>query len=260
MSSAIDNTAKPDFTTKLCLEQPLPGNPYVTDHRYIAGYDVADLWRGRSYCDVLLLLLLGEFTDPVQTRFLETFLIGLLNPGPRHVAVRAAMLAGVSKTAPEHLLPLGLLTGSGAQGGALEVVNAHAFINDNVSSDPAEFASQCLEGSVPTPGFGTEFGAVEPIWQRLAEDLSGIKSDCPVMQWSGRFNQALNHQGQGWRLPGLAAAAGLSLELGARETLALYQLAIAPGVVAHGMEQSHKPISSNPLLRDDQYECAGPSP
>ena len=65
----------------------------------------------------------------------------------------------------------------------------------------------------------------------------------------------LQQRQQGWLLPGLAAAVGKTLGLGARETLGLFQLAIAPGVMAHGMEQTHQPISSNPLLRDEQYDC-----
>lgn len=255
MSSTTEQTTRPDFTTRLCLETPTPHNPYVTEHRYIAGYHVADLWRGRSYCDVLLLLFLGELPTPAQTRFAETLLIGLLNPGPRHPAVRAAMLAGVSKTAPEHLLSIGLLTGSGAQGGALEVEAAHAFIAGHLDRDPQHTAAKCRSEQLPTPGFGAEFGEPEPIWQQLVADLTGILPESRVMQWSEQFALALTPSRQGWLLPGVAAAAGLALGLGPRETLALFQLAIAPGVIAHGMEQTHNPISNNPLLRDNQYEC-----
>lgn len=257
MPSVTEPRFRPDFTTRICLEVPSENNPYSTEHRYLAGYDVAELWRNCSYVDALLVLLVGELPTAPQRRLVEVFLIGLLNPGPRHPAVRAAMLAGVSKTAPEHLLPIGLLTGSGLQGGALEVESAHQFISTNLERDPADVAAGCLDQRIPAPGFGTAYGAPEPIWQQLAADLLEVIPDHPVLRWCRSFAGILQDQRQGWLLPGIAAAVGLTLGLGARETLGLYQLAIAPGVMAQGIEQTHKPISSNPLLRDDQYDCAG---
>lgn len=254
MSSPTE-AAKPDFATTICLEQPLADNPYVAERRYISGYDVVDLWRNCHYCDGLLLLLTGELPTQPQRRLLEILLIGVLDPGPRHPAVRAAMLAGVSKTGPEHLLSLGLLTGSGLRGGALEVESARAFINDHSQKNAAELAAQYLADGRSIPGFGSSYGSVEPLWQQLAEDLIGVMPEHPVLSWCRRFCEVLQKHNQGWLLPGLIAAAGSALGLDARKCLGLFQLAIAPAVMAHGMEQTHKPISSNALLRDDQYDC-----
>lgn len=255
MSSPTEAATKPDFTTTICLEQPLANNPYVAERRYISGYNVADLWRNCHYCDGLHLLLTGELPTQPQRRLLEILLLGLLNPGPRHPAVRAAMLAGVSKTGPEHLLPLGLLTGSGVRGGALEVEQAWAFINSHLHQDAPALAVQCLAEARPTPGFGSSFGVVEPIWQQLAGDLIAVMPEEPVLSWCRDFCSVLHGQNQGWLLPGLVAAVGLMLGLDARKCIGLWQLALAPAVMAHGMEQTHKPISSNALLRDDQYDC-----
>lgn len=255
MSSATEARARPDFTTSICLEEPQAHNPYVAERRFIAGYDVAELWRNRPYGDVLLLLLTGELPTPAQRRLLEVLLIGLLNPGPRHPAVRAAMLAGVSKTAPEHLLPIGLLTGSGTRGGALEAERAWAFISTHLAEAPAGFAGKCLVDGSETPGFGSSFGTLEPIWQQLATDLIAVMPEQPALRWCREFAAVLASRQQGWLPPGLVAVAGLALGLSARMTLGLFQLAIAPGVMAHGMEQTHHPISSNPMLGDEQYEC-----
>lgn len=82
--------------------------------------------------------------------------------------------------------------------------------------------------------------------------------DSPVMAWCDTFAATLMRGGQSWRAPGLVAAAGLALGLGPRESLGLYQLLIAPGVVVQGMEQTHRPISSNPLLPDAHYELTSP--
>lgn len=255
MPLATEPQFRPDFTTRICLESPAGHNPYIAEKRYIGGYDMAELWRNCGYVDALVVLLTGELPSPAQRRLVDVFLVGLLNPGPRHPAVRAAMLAGVSKTAPEHLLPIGLLTGSGEQGGALEVESAHQFITASLGDDPRERANDCVHRQQPIPGFGTQFGEPEPIWQQLAADLIAAVPDHTVLRWCQVFSGVLQEHRQGWLLPGIAAAVGVTLGLGARETLGLYQLAIAPGVMAHGMEQTHQPISSNPLLRDDQYDC-----
>jgi citrate synthase len=247
--------ACPAFVTRICREQPCPDNPYNAQKRLLHGYDLAELWRQVGFVDALLLLFTGELPQPQQRRFLELLMVGLINPGPRHPAVRAAMLAGVSKTAPEHLLPLGLLTGSGEQGGALEVVACHNYLQSRLEEDPFARACDCLAGE-PAPGFGTRHGGPEPMWQKLGEDLVAVWPESPVMAWCGTFAATLARSGQGWLAPGLVAAAGLALDLGARESLGLYQLLIAPGVVAQGMEQTHRPISSNPLLADSHYELS----
>jgi len=255
MTGALDPC--PSLVTRICFEQPCPDNPYNAQKRLLQGYDLMELWRDASYVDVLLLLFTGELPQPQQRRFLEMLMVGLINPGPRHGAVRAAMLAGVSKTAPEHLLPLGLLTGSGEQGGALAVAASHAYLQSHLEEDPSVCAQKCLSVG-PAPGFGTHHGGPEPIWQQLGEDLTAAWPGSPVMNWCGIFAATLSKSGQGWLAPGLVAAAGLALNLGARESMGLYQLLIAPGVVAQGMEQTHRPISSNPLLADDHYELVTP--
>lgn len=245
--------ACPAFVTRICEEEPCADNPYNARRRRLHGYDLAELWRHRGFADALLLLWTGELPPPAQRRVLEQLLVGLMNPGPRHPAVRAAMLAGVSKTAPEHLLPLGLLTGSGERGGALEVVAGHAYLEQHRTLDAVACARTALAGE-PVPGFGTRHGGPEPVWQQLGQDLVAAWPESQVMTWCGLFAATLAAGGCGWQATGLAAAVGLALGLGARESLGLYQLAIAPGVVAHGMEQTHRPISSNPVLPDAHYQ------
>lgn len=251
--TSIPETVCPAFVTSICREEACPDNPYNAQQRLIQGYDLRELWRNSDFVEVLLLLFTGELPSPQQRRLLEILMIGLINPGPRHPAVRAAMLAGVSKTAPEHLLPLGLLTGSGEQGGALAVVASHAYLRSHLAKDPSACAQDCLVGE-QAPGFGTSHGGPEPLWQQLGEDLVAAWPESPVMQWCDLFTATLKQAGQSWLAPGLVAAVGLALELGPRETMGLYQLLIAPGVVAQGMEQTHRPISSNPLLADAHYE------
>jgi citrate synthase len=249
---AEESAACPAFVTRICLEQPCEDNPYNASQRLIHGYDLAELWRNLGFVDALLLLLTGELPQPPQRLLLERLLIGLMNPGPRHPAVRAAMLAGVSKTAPEHLLSLGLLTGSGEQGGALEVIASHSYLEKHIMSDATDCARACLAVEL-APGFGIRHGGPEPVWQQLGQDLVSAWPESPVMEWCGTFAATLAEGNRGWLAPGLVAAVGLALGLGARESMGLYQLSIAPGVMIQGMEQTHRPISSNPVLPDASY-------
>ena len=51
---------------------------------------------------------------------------------------------------------------------------------------------------------------------------------------------------------GLIAAVAVSLGIGKRESIGLYQIARAPGIFAQGIEQSHKPITAIPMLSDEE--------
>ena len=57
----------------------------------------------------------------------------------------------------------------------------------------------------------------------------------------------------GWLKTGIAAAVFCELGIGARESVGLFQLICAPGIFAHGVEQTHKPITAIPMLADEQH-------
>lgn len=95
--------------TRIWCEQSLQGNPYIAEQVFCHGYEMCDLLENSRYVDVLYLLIKGELPDKQSSRLLEKLMIGLINPGPRHPATRAAMNAGVGKTLPVHILPIGAM-------------------------------------------------------------------------------------------------------------------------------------------------------
>ena len=70
--------------TKIWQEIPSDYNPYLTEEIRCHGYDLFELIKKKSFVDVLFLLFVGELPTKEQTLLLETLLIGLINPGPRH--------------------------------------------------------------------------------------------------------------------------------------------------------------------------------
>lgn len=240
------------MSTRITREEPLPDNPYVAGARFTFGYANTDLVRHCRYPEVIFLLLRGELPAAAECRLLEALLVGLCNPGPNHPAVRAAMTAGLSKSNPEHLLPLGLMVA-----GEVRTLGAAWDFLWRWRMSPA----QDCAGSLPTPGewepvapgFGHSFGAPDPLLAQLAASLLAT-GDWPHLIWACRFVECVAPMAQGWRISGLVAAVALDLGLDARQAVALYQIALGPAVLAHGLEQTHHPITAGPLLDDRDYE------
>lgn len=249
--------------TRIWQEIPSEENPYLAEQCRCHGYDILALAGKRSFVEVLFLLFQGELPTPEQAELLETLLITMINPGPRHPATRAAMNAAVSKTHPQHLLPIGLSVLGGAHLGSGEVLAAMRFLTANLKRSPVEVARECLaapragEGDFhPAPGFGSRFGGIDPMPRQLAALLSALPGSGEVMAWGMAFGEALTPHGLGWLGPGIAAAAFCDLGFHYRVGAGLYQLICAPGVLAHGLELANKPITAMPFLDEEHYVIA----
>ena len=251
------------IATRIWQEEPLPENPYVAAHSRCHGYELDELVSKRRFPDVLFLLFRGELPEPQQARLLERLMIGLINPGPRHPATRAAMNAGVGKTDPVHLLPLSLAVLGGDHLGAGEVEPAMRFLNKAKRRAPEAVAEELLaalnevsaEGvdRHPAPGFGNRFGSVDPQAARLAGQLLELAGPGSALAWGAALAQHLVHAGFGWLSTGVAAATFADLGLLPRAAPGLYQLLCAPGLLAHGVEMSNKPLTAMPFISDENY-------
>jgi citrate synthase len=263
-------------STALCLEVAADKNPFLTEKRYLAGYDIEVLTTKVSYIESLYLLFKQELPNPQQAALLNALFVALINAGPRDEAVRASMAAGVSKTRVEHLLPIGLSVLGGSNNGAQTVEKAYSFIEQQVNESQLDNNSlnialldnlvEKLIDKIPSangrnqqlltqnfPGFGQHYGDIDELTARLSHSIFEMMPNSIVFTWCRAFNQKLHKHKVGINPVGLAAAVFLELKLGARESTGLYQLLRAPGILAQGMEQSHKPITAIPMLKDEAY-------
>lgn len=258
----MTQVSKPGFQyqrkmhTRITWEQSTPDNPFVAQQRRTFGYDQQQLWQSASLGQALLLLFKGDIPSAAECQLFEILMIGLSNLGPKHPAIRAAMLAGLSKTNAEHILPLGLSVAAGERDGAREVMRAHRFITAAVAGNTQPLWEQdsTIADKRAAPGFGQHCGTVDPVMQKLAATLFEAHANAPTLHWCQRFLERLKPHNQGILASGLVACVAVELNIGERESAGLFQLMLAPGIFAHGIEQSHFPITAGPMLEDHDYE------
>lgn len=248
--------------TGIWEECPAPENPYVAERYLCHGYDLYELMEQRCYTDVLFLLFKGELPDRDQSRLLETLMIGLINPGPRHPATRASMQAAVSKADPVHLLPISLSVMGGEHLGGTEVFHSMMFLRRNLRKSPESVLAGLLETGPPrplegdwhiAPGFGTRFGATDKMSQKLAFAMASGAGSGTATAWGVAFADVIGETGCSWLAPGVAAATFLDLGFPARAGGGLFQLLSAPGLLAHGLEMANKPLTAMPFIDNDHY-------
>ena len=261
----MKNKSKQQFKehaeTAIWNEKASATNPYIAQRCYLHGYDLMELTKSRSFIDVLFLIFKFELPTASQAHLLETLMIACINPGPRHPATRAAMNAGVSKANNEHILPIGLMTLGGAFNGSSEVEQAMSFLAKNNTQDPDELAKKLLkknkacQGDIHiAPGFGSYYGEINIMSSELASYLLQLPDVGENLKWGHNFVSYISKKNKmGWLTTGVVAAVLADLGFGAREGAGLFQIMSAPGLLAHGLEQTHKPINSMPFLADENY-------
>ena len=247
--------------TKIWQEIENQNNPYLADSCLCHGYDLLELTQKRSFVEVLYLLFRGELPGTDEAKLLEQLMIALINPGPRHPATRAAMNAGVGGTDREHILPIALSIYGGSHLGAGEVEPAMNWLRKQRKNDPVQLAHELIANGTPpeegdwhiAPGFGSRFGGVDPMPAKIADHLSGLPGKHETLAWGCTFADALNGRSLGWLTPAVAAAVFTDLGFSHRAGAGLFQLLGAPGLLAHGVELSNKPVTAMPFVKDENY-------
>lgn len=247
--------------TEIWDEQPSPQNPYLAERCRCRGYDLFELMEKSSFVDMLYLLFLGELPTKEQAKLLETLMIAFINPGPRHPAARAAVYAGCGRTQTANILPIALSVLSGDHLGGAEATAAMRFLKKHQESDPRAVADDLLQNWTPpengdrriAPGFGSRFNGIEPLSQGIARRLKQLPGCGQAFRWGDAFSGLIGPQGMGWLSPGICAAVFLDLGFVPRAGAGIFQLICAPGLLAHGLELTDKPINSIPFLDEDHY-------
>lgn len=243
--------------TRLWGETPCKDNPYIAESALCHGYDLYELMDQCSFVEVFYLLFRGELPSKAESQQLETLMIALINPGPRHPATRAAMNAGVGKTLPVHILPIAASVMGGHYLGGEAVEQAMQFLRRQHKQCPRQWAQQQLqhprENDAIAPGFGSRFGGTDIMMHAIAEQLLALDQPGPCLQWGQAFAEALQPHGLGWLATGLAAAVFNDLGFRPKSGGALFQLISSPGLVAHGIELANKPFTAMPFVSDANY-------
>ncbi len=248
-------------TTSIWQEEADKNNPYSAHKCRLHGYDIYELIKFGKFTDTLFLLFTGELPTPEQSNLLESLMVFLINPGPRHNATRAAMSAGVSKSNHAHILPVGLMAMGGEHLGSAEVENSINFFNSHLKLSPEEVSKSLLSTYKPVgtgdnhivPGFGSRFNSIDNLAVKTVKYLSQLEGAGRSLKWGSLFANEISSCGMSWLSTGVAAAVFNDLGIGAREGAGLFQLMSAPGLLAHGLEQTHKPITAMPMLPDEDY-------
>lgn len=242
-------------------EEPSSDNPYLAESLRCHGYDLIELAEKRSFTDVLYLLFRGELPSKEQGQILQALMIGLITPGPRHPASRAAMNTGIGKTDPLHILPISLMSFGGTVSDAGVIEDAIRFFRKHRRSDPSIVATELLsqtarpehEDWIVAPGFGSHYGSLDPYCDDLANSLLALPGAGQAIHWGADFAAALSVKDLGWLRAGLAAAVLSDLGFHPRTGGGLYQLLNAPGLFAQGIEMANKPITAMPFIKDENY-------
>jgi citrate synthase len=258
--------------TRIWQETPCDDNPYIAQSALCHGYDLQELMRACSFTDVFYLLFRGELPSKEDSQLLETLMIALINPGPRHAATLAAMNAGIGKSMHVHILPIALTVMGGDHLGGGEIEPAMRFLRKHQKQQPTDVL-HILESSEKesieqnstgieisseknkkfTPGFGSLYGGIDSLTQTIADQLITLPAAGKALQWGNDFSQLLNLKSSGWLATGLAAAVFADLGFQPKMGGALFQLINAPGLAAHGLELSNKPFTAMPYVRDEDY-------
>ncbi|MBX2809361.1 MAG: citrate synthase [Cellvibrionaceae bacterium] len=249
--------------TRIWQEHACDDNPYIAASALCHGYNLYDLMKHCSFIEVFYLLFRGELPDNHQTELLETLMVALINPGPRHAATRAAMNAGVGKTLAVHILPIASTVLGGNHLGGADVEACMRFLIKHQEQHPVALA-QCLldrqardaqtdDQQAIAPGFNQYYGGIDIMTTEIARQLSALPAAGKTLQWGMQFSNALHQASAGWLRTGLAAAVFCDLGFQPRAGGPLFQLLGAPGLIAHGLELANKPFTAMPYIGDDNY-------
>jgi citrate synthase len=251
-------------STRIWAEQPSGDNPYIAASALCHGYDLFELMEKRSFVDVFYLLFRGELPSAAEAQLLQTLMIALINPGPRHPATRAAMNVGVGKTNPLHILPIASAVLGGEHQGGGEIENAMRFLRKNQKNNPRDWQQLATHLDAtdesadetpvsPTSGFGKRHGGIDLMAAGVAERLLKLEAAGKALKWGDEFAKIQAPSGSGWLMTGVAAAVFADLGFQPKAGGALFQLLGAPGLIAHGLEVANKPITVMPYVSDANY-------
>lgn len=240
------------YRTSIWCEESEHENPFIETDVICQGYRLEDLVAKVSYSEMLFLLIKGELPSAPQKALLDKMLVAFSHPGIRNDAVRASILAGVGKTVPQNVLPIGMLVYGGARTGAGNVELMMRFFAKNKSKSPVDVLAEESQPIV----LGEYYGDVDVLATQMCAWLLGTESETPHLHWAKALAMAAQQDDSniGLTKPSVAAALFCDLGLMPKYGVGLLQLMAAPGLLAQGFEHANKPATVLPFVSDQDYE------
>jgi len=269
--------------TSICHENSSVSNPFVAEKTLWHGYDSEKLCANRGWTEILFLMSTGELPTAEQDRLLNIIMASLANPGPRDVAVRAAMNCGVGKTPLPTILTTGLAVRGGMAEGAMHVEAAMHLLNGNLpenkerSSSQSNYAVQIIDDyrifwkehkddeivpwpEVP-PGFGLYYGDRDTRAEKLLLLIGDQGGESLGLALDMEAFLSEEAKPSYLTLPGVVAAALCDLGFTPEHGAGIYMIAGSAGILAHGIEQLPRNWNEYPFWADPSYyNYEGPEP
>ena len=117
------------------------------------------------------------------------------------------------------------------------------------------FAMLSELGVKEVEGFGPYFEERNAFIVKLAKLIQSNFNDFELvnLNWCLELDSYFTGANCGLKVTALASAIFLDLGIHPRTGPALFQLLSAPGLLAHGLEMSNKPLSAMPFVPDSNY-------
>lgn len=224
-------------------------NPFRAETCYCAGFDVyGDLIDNASFLDYLFLLFQLEPPTQQQRNLLNKLAVGLANPGPRDLSVRASMAAAVGGSTAGSSLIAAISVGAGKLNGAREVfVCAGQWSEFQTDLDAwlSALTDNQFDSSTPevwpkmehAPGFDPHSDNTPKPIRQLLESLCKDYGDGALGFLKKNLPALESAAGCGLGMAGVAAATLTDIGFNDEQAEMLYLLLRLPGAAAHAVEQ-----------------------
>ncbi|MGJ8691179.1 MAG: hypothetical protein ACSHW0_01710 [Thalassotalea sp.] len=237
--------------TKITFEQAPQHNPYHVEQQLIHGYDHLDLIDNCHFLDVFFLLLKGNLPTAKESLLFNKLAVTLINPGLRHPAAQASVVAGAGKSDTVNILPITLGVYGGSFDGAGNVETTIRFLRKAANQPPVNFVAQALNNELPS--ITQLYGDADTYANILLDKLKTYAGGGKVFAWIYQLQFQIYPKNFGITKTTITAAILADLGFQPRAAASIMQLFAAPGLLAHGLEYSNKPLTAMLFETDQNY-------
>lgn len=237
--------------TKITYEESPEHNPYHVNKQIIHGYDHLELLENCNFADVIYLLLRGNLPSKKDSELFNKVAIALINPGPRHPATQASITAGVGKTDTVNILPITLGIYGGSFDGSGDMENTIRTFRKLARKPAIECKDDAINQILPS--IKKLYGDADTYSNILLEKLKPYASEGKVFSWLCELQGLIFSENVGATKTSIAAAIFADLGFQPRQASAVMQLLAAPGLLAHGLEFTNKPVTAMLFEPDETY-------